>query len=182
MHDAVAHDATLDGAGGGQDERPLRPDRLGQADRAGHRADAAVEPQLAEERPVADGLLGDDAAGDEEGHRDREVEPGADLAHGGWRQVDRDPSVGPVLPAREERGAHAVARLAAGGVGQTDDGEGRESAAEVDLDGDGVAVDAEQRRGGDEAEHGTLLGGAPWWGAGPEAEACRSGLEACGRD
>ena len=60
-------------------------------------------------------------------------------------------------PARHQGGAYAARRFTAGGVGQADDGERRQPGADVDLDGDGVAVDAEDGGGGDEAEHEPLL-------------------------
>ena len=53
----------------------------------------------------------------------------------------------------------------------------------MDLDGDGVAVDAEEGGGGDEAEHEPLLGAVPRERREPErrAVAC-AGLEALVRD
>jgi len=52
----------------------------------------------------------------------------------GWRQVHRDPGPEPRQAAREQRGTHAVTRLAHGGVGETDDGEAGQARGHVDLD------------------------------------------------
>ena len=69
------------------------------------------------------------------------------------REIDRDPSQRPEQPTRQHGGAHPVARLVHGGVGQADHREARESAGDVDLDGDGTPDRAAQRGGGDRGEH-----------------------------
>ena len=94
------------------------------------------------------------AGGDEQADGDREVEAGAALAHARGRQVDRDPSQRPGQAAREDGGAHAVARLAHRGVGQADDGEAGQPVGDVDLDRDRAADGTAQRGGGDRGEHG----------------------------
>ncbi len=62
-----------------------------------------------------------------------------------------------------DRGPDPVPGLPAGGVGQADDGEARQAGGEVDLDPDGVAVDAEEAGRGDGCEHG---GPSAWSGTG----------------
>ena len=68
------------------------------------------------------------------------------------RFVDGHPA-----PLLSERRAHPVARLAARLVGEADDGEGGQTDADVDLDGDGIALRSEERGGLDGGEHGDLL-------------------------
>ena len=60
--------------------------------------------------------------------------------------------------ASDERSAArtALARLASGRVGETDDVVAGQARADVDLDPDGLTVDAEQGRAGDRGEHGDL--------------------------
>ena len=76
----------------------------------------------------------------------------------GRREVHGDALHRPGAPAREQRGTHAAARLAAGASGDPTTVKRRQPGAAVDLDGDGVAVDAEQGGGRDDAEHGALPG------------------------
>src|SRR5207247_4126376 len=92
---------------------------------------------------------------------DGEVDAGAALADAGGREVDRHPLLRPLQPAGDPRGADAVARLAAGRVGQADNGEARKPGRDVHLDGDRLAVDAEQGRRRDGGDHGALLGWRP---------------------
>ena len=63
---------------------------------------------------------------------------------------------GHVKVRREERGAHTLARLAHGGVGEPDDGVRGQAGGDVDLDGDGLAVDPDERCTADRGEHGDL--------------------------
>ena len=79
---------------------------------------------------------------------------GAALAHARGRQVDGDAAAGPGQPARQQGGPHPVTRLAAHGVGRADDGEAGQPAGHVDLDDDGMAVDAEEGGRRDGGEHG----------------------------
>ena len=90
---------------------------------------------------------------DHQRERDRELEARAGLAHVAGREVDRDALEREVHARRQQRGAHPFARLAAGGVGQSDDVVAGQPVADVDLDPDGLTVDAEQRRAGDRGEH-----------------------------
>ena len=97
---------------------------------------------------------GSSPAGDEQPHRDGQVEAGAALPHSRGRQVDGDPPQRPGQPAGEDGGAHPVAGLAHGGVGQADDGEAGQPVGDVDLDRDGLtdgAVQGGRRDGGEHA-------------------------------
>ena len=63
----------------------------------------------------------------------------------------------------------ALARLAHRGVGQTDDLVRGQTGRDVDLDGDGLPVDADERGAADRGEHGDLpdpdrVGGGPYRG------------------
>ena len=69
------------------------------------------------------------------------------------REVHGEPLLRELEPGVEQRRAHALARLAHGRVGQPDERERRQPAADVDLDGDLAAVDALEREGGDAGEH-----------------------------
>ena len=62
----------------------------------------------------------------------------------------------PLELRREQRGPDPLARLPHRGVGQADDRVRGQAGRDVDLDGDELAVDAEQRGAGDGREHGDL--------------------------
>ena len=89
----------------------------------------------------------------------------SDVRHA-LRQLRRGPALAP--PEDGQRRAHAVARLATGRVGLTDDGERRHARRDVDLDGDRKAVDANDGGGRDRGEHGNpLCGSEPGGGSEP---------------
>ena len=81
----------------------------------------------------------------EERDGEREVEARTDLAQVGRREVDRDAAVGEDVAGVRERGAHALARLAHRLVGQADDRERRQPAAQVGLDPHAPRLDAVER-------------------------------------
>lgn len=135
----------------GQQERldasVARPDGDGQ--RALDRAHATVERKLSDGEHVRQAFeFAEIAVRAEDAERDGEVEARALFAHVGGREVDRR------LVEREEEaavvdgGADALARLANGGIGQTDDGDGRRTidlvsrGREIDLNIDEIGVDA----------------------------------------
>ena len=93
----------------------------------------------------------------EQGDGDGKVEARPALADARRRQVHRDALLGPGQPRRGDGGAHPVACLATRRVGQAHDGEPGEAGRHVDLDGDGPALDAEQRGGRNSAQHSGLL-------------------------
>ena len=68
--------------------------------------------------------------------------PGAAFADARRGQVDGDPAERPRQPAREDGGAHAVACLPDGRVGQADDRESGQPVGDVDLDRDSTAESA----------------------------------------
>src|ERR1019366_8237062 len=110
-----------------------------------HRPQAAVEAQLADQQEVGDVLDVERAVGSENSDGDGQIEAGASLLDVGRGQVDGDAGGRNVEAGVLDGGAHAVAGLADGGVGQADGVEllfvGLD-AGEVDLDVDDAGVDA----------------------------------------
>ena len=62
--------------------------------------------------------------------------PGPGLAQAGRREVGDDPAQRELEAAVDQRRPHPLARLPHRGVGEADDGEGRQAAVDVDLDPD----------------------------------------------
>ena len=90
-------------------------------------------------------LMAERAVGSEDADGDGEVEAGAFFLEVGGREVDGDAGGGKVEAGVLDGGADAVARLADGGVGEADGGEGfflGFDAGEVDFHVDDVCVDA----------------------------------------
>jgi hypothetical protein len=81
----------------------------------------AVEPELSDERDIGEGLGVQLPRSCQQADRHGQVEPGASLSEARRRQIYRDPLLRPPEPARDERGADAVARLPAGCVRQSYD-------------------------------------------------------------
>ena len=120
----------------GHDERvdPLasagQPDR----ERATDRLDLAVERELADDGVRSDDAIFHDARGGEDTEGDRQVERRALLPDVGGRQVHGDPVQGEGETGVADRGAHALAALAHGGVRQAHRGEGRQAGRDVHFD------------------------------------------------
>ena len=150
------HERGLGRVGCRDDDRvtPGARDRVDERERAGHRPDRAVEPELAEDA-----------------RRRRARRPGSASVATSTPSATARSSPAPVLRTapgarftvmrcrrplelrRQHGRAHPFARLAHGGVGQPDDVVRGQPRRDVDLDGDDLAVDAEQRRAGDRSEH-----------------------------
>ena len=128
-------------------------ERVDEREGSVHGTHAPVEPELAEDAEIVEDARGESLVGTGERDRDGELEPGAGLAHVGGREVDGDAPHGPVEVRREQRGAHALARLASGRVGESDDRVARQAARHVHLDRDDLSVDPTQRGAADEREH-----------------------------
>jgi hypothetical protein len=122
----------------------------------GHTTDASIESEFADQAETLDGLDGNFPGGGKHTDGDGEVEAGAALLEAGRREVDGDALLRPPDPGRHDGGAHPVARLAAGGVGQPHDREARQSMGNVDFDPHGQAVDPEQGRGRNGSKHNRL--------------------------
>jgi len=103
---------------------------------AAHRAQLARERQLAGELVFGQALRLDLPRGGKDAQRDRQVEAPRLLRQVGRRQVDRNAAGGKLEARVLDRRAHPLASLLHLGVGQPYDGEGRQTAAEVHLDGD----------------------------------------------
>ena len=86
---AERHDHRL-GARAGQ--------HVDQRQRAGHRAHRPVEPELAEHADAVERAGGQLVARGQQAERDRELEPGAGLAHCAGREVHRDALLRPGKP------------------------------------------------------------------------------------
>jgi hypothetical protein len=89
--------------------------------------------------------LGKLAVGRDDRHRDGQVEARSGLAQRGRCQVHRDALLREVHTGVGKRRAHALAGLTHRAIGQPDDREGRQPAADVYLDRDRYAVDALER-------------------------------------
>ncbi|MCY1219213.1 hypothetical protein D9M72_311770 [compost metagenome] len=85
------------------------------------------------------------AAGGQDAERDGQVEAAGFLGQVGRGQVDGDAAVGKLVAAVEDGGAYALAAFAHAGVGQADDGEGRQAVGKVGLDPHRRRGDAGQR-------------------------------------
>ena len=96
-------------------------ERVDECERSGNRPHRAVEAELAEHTHAVERAGGEPAVGACERERHGELEPGTGLAHRCRREVHRDAFHRIRQIRREQRGAHALARLAAGRVGKTDD-------------------------------------------------------------
>jgi hypothetical protein len=149
--------------GGGGHHHPVE---AGVAQRQHHRqyagdaAQPAVERQLAHEgrsleltgrarNRLSDGqLLVQQPAGEQDPHRDREVQAGAGLAQGRGGEVHHDATLRKGDAQRGDRGPNPRGALAHGGLGQSDDVDARQLRADPHLDLDGRAFDADQRPAG----------------------------------
>ena len=119
----------------------------------GRVAQLAGERELAEDRPRCEARRRDLAARREHGEGERGVEAGADLAQERRGEVGGDALVGELEPGVLDRGAHALARLAHGGVAEADDGERRQPGTDVDLDPHLARIDPVDGERGGAAEH-----------------------------
>ena len=122
--------------------------------------DAAHRPHRAVERELADGdhplqpLAGNETGRREHADGDRQVERRPHLAHVRRREVDRYPPRRKLEAGVADGALDAVAALADARVGQADEGDRRQPAVRyVDLDPDGMRLDAEQGRGPHDGQH-----------------------------
>ncbi len=142
------HGGGLGGAGGGHEQgpEPVGPAVECHRQHTSHRAQGAVEGQLAERhRPLEPPGLDDVGSGeDAEGHR--QVEGGALLAKVGWREADRDAVDRELEAGVAYRGADPVPALADRGVRQADGGERGQARGHVHLDGHRPGLDPDEAR------------------------------------
>ena len=124
------------GASRRQEELPGREaaGQIGDREATPHRADGAVEAELAADEAPGERLLRELPVGGEQRQRDREVEVVPLLAEVGGREVHGDRPGGQVEAAVLQRGANPLPALADGGVGQADDLDLGQAVLDVDLD------------------------------------------------
>ena len=122
-----------------RDHEPGGGGAIGEGDHARNMTQRPVQPELPAEREAVGAGGAQLAGGDEQAHRDREVEAGATLAHPGGGQVDDRLSKRPRQSAGQKGGAHPIPRLAHRCVGQSDDGEPGQAVGDVDLNRDPAA-------------------------------------------
>jgi hypothetical protein len=121
------------------------------ADRGAHGERAAHRAQVAGEREFAGEFVGiqpgrlDLFRGDQDAERDRQVETAGFLGQVGRGEVHGDAPLRELEAAVLDRGAHAVAGFLDFGVGQADQGEGRQAGGEMDFDRDFRGRKARQR-------------------------------------
>ncbi len=118
-------------------------------------AHLAAEPELTEDGPASDRRSRDLLGCRKHPAGRGEVEAGTDLWHVRRREVDGDAALRERKAAVQQGGVHALARLANGRVATSDDREGRQTAAQVDLDGDAPGGESVDREGGHTGEHAT---------------------------
>src|SRR5271166_3428387 len=146
--------------GGRQDKTPtlraLHPDRDGKhpADRF-HRA---VERQLADGHDVAQPPRVDLLIHGQDGERERHIERGALFADVGGREIDDDFVRREKVAGRTDRRVDALLRLLYRTIGQADDMDADVRRRDADdLDAHDVCVDAAQRCGIADSEHGIAI-------------------------
>ena len=105
----------------------------------------AVEGQRADDEEILHEPGRQDVGGGQQSEGDRQVVARAALAHVGRRQVDRDPALGKLEAGVTYGATHAVAALPYRRIGKADDGEGGQSAADINLDVDERCLDADHR-------------------------------------
>ena len=116
-------------------ERQMPAGALGDRQRAADRAHVAGQRELADDRAVGDAPRRSSCSeATRMADRHRQVEPRADLAQVGGREVDGDALLRELVARVRDRRPHALARLADRLVRQPDDREGRQAAADVGLD------------------------------------------------
>jgi hypothetical protein len=137
------HQRCFRGAGGWQhqpDDRRIRASptqRKGHGQRTSNRPQVSAEGQLTRQRQafkVGQGAL---AHRRQDAHRDGQVETTGFLGQVSRGQVDGDaPVVRERQPGARQRRPHALSCLLDFGVGQADQGEGRQAIGQVHLNGD----------------------------------------------
>ena len=139
---------------------PSRPLRHRQGTGGG--PDGAVERQLTGHRVVVDDQLRELSRRRQDRGRDRQVEARADLGDVGGGEVHSDPMVRVPEAGVPQRRAHPLPGLTDGRIGEADDREGGQTAADVHFHVDGLRVHPEQGEGTGEREHGPTLGPSPF--------------------
>ena len=132
---------------------------LGHRERARRVSQLAAQRQLAEHRIPLQRARRDLAARGQYPERERGVEARTDLAQERGCEVRGDPRLRKLEARVHDRRANPVARFAHRGVAEADDREGRQPAADVDLDPHLARIDAVDGEGGDTREHAVTVRG-----------------------
>jgi hypothetical protein len=129
-----------------------------------------VQRQLPESRMLREALWGHLARRGQHGERDREIEARALFAEPCGSEVDRDPLERPFELRARDAAAHALLRLLACLVRESDDGEARHAALQVRLDLDRTRLQADERMGERACKHAPKLEGPNAPNAGASSE------------
>jgi hypothetical protein len=147
----VLDERRLGGVGCGDDHaaqaRPGRRDR--DREHPGCRNEPASQRELASEHPALERGERHLRGRGHHTHGDREVEPRAFLAQRARRQVHDDATQRPLEAGALDRRPDPVARLLDAGPRQAGQRQGRESSADVRLDGDQMTADPDDGDAGD---------------------------------
>ena len=109
---------------------------------AAHRVDRTVQPELADVHGSSQETgrgPSEPAASAQDRQRERQVQPGSGLAQVRRGEVDGQALLSPGDAAGAQGGPDTFARLAHGGIGQTDEGESGQPLGGVGLDVDDVS-------------------------------------------
>ena len=112
-----------------------------------HRLNTSIQRKLTNEDRVLKSHRRDEACGQSNGRRDREVKSRPRLRNASRGQIHGDALVQDVQATRFERSTHAIACLAHGGVEQADERERHEARPCVCLHVDKVSLDADDAHG-----------------------------------
>lgn len=121
------------------------------------RRNRAVEPQFAEGDVAADVFRRQHVHGDQQAEGDGQVEVTAFFQHVGRRKIDGDALGRQGEADGVQRGAHVLAAFPHRLVGQTDDGEGRQSRGDLYLHVPRQNIDALERHGTDACHHSPAM-------------------------
>ena len=115
--------------------------------------DAPVEGELPEEEDPLQRFERNAPKRGERGGGDREIEPAPRLAQIRRREVDDDPVLPEIDAELRKRALYADATLPNGGFGEADQLEGGDVALDIDLDANGMGIEADERGGLRGSEH-----------------------------
>jgi len=158
-HPESVHGDRLGGVLHGHHERADALASAGEPDRqrAADRLDLAVQREFANDGERSDGSLLHGAGGGENAEGDRQIERRAFLAKVGGRQVHGDPVHGEGEAGVADRGAHALAAFAHGGVRQSHCGEGRQPGGDVHFDAHERRFHADEGRREHVRDHAVIV-------------------------
>jgi hypothetical protein len=125
--------------------------------RATHRAERAVEPELTDRDEPRNRLRADLTRRHQEAERDREVEGSTLLSHVGRSEVHGDASRRQHEPRVDQRCRDTLPAFLDRARSQSDDRELRKPLGNIHLDGNIVGIDPEHGGGTDGGEHAATI-------------------------